>query len=32
MDNKEAKTMFPWEYTEDKTNLWKEYTTEECGL
>lgn len=27
-----AKTMFPWEYVEDKSNLWRKYTLEECNL
>ena len=27
-----AKTLYPWEFVEDKTNLWRKYTLEECGL
>ena len=26
-----AKTLYPWEFTEDE-NKWREYSLEECGL
>lgn len=28
----EAKTTYPWEYVNDKENLWRKYTNEECGI
>lgn len=26
------RVMMPWAFAEDKNNLWREYTLEECGV
>ena len=32
MEENKLKTMMPWAFVEDKDDMWKKYTSEECNI